>query len=162
RLCATPIFIVAAIIGIAELLALASALNAPFYWLLASLFCAGISLLVRTPTRRPGPLENDVFPLRCKKALIWLACIYAGLFAIARRLRLPRTFAAIGAIIFLGLPEIVLQATSTQNDLFTAGLSAAAIYFLLASAQSGALRLLIPAAVAAGIAAGAKPTAWLL
>src|SRR5476651_231565 len=98
-------------------------------------------------------------------ALVQFASALAAalsLYGIARRMGLPRALASLCVIVFLGLPEIVLQSTSTQNDLVTAWLCAATIFFLIASAQSGNARLLAVAAIAGGLAAGTKPTAWLL
>ena len=242
RLCAAPVFMAAMVVCVAEILSMFDALKAALYWQIASILCAGFSLLIEKRAAKPERNADFSFSMRWRFPTVWLACVYAGLFlialclpantwdsmsyhlarigyylqqgnlahfptpnarqtnaplnaelvmlwtvvflkrdflcalvqfgaalgaalalfGIARRLRIPRVLAGICVLIFLGLPEIVLQATSTQNDLFTAWLCSAAIYFLLASAQSGSLRLLIPAAVAGGLACGAKPTAWLV
>src|SRR4051812_22699344 len=86
------------------------------------------------------------------------ACVYLG----ARLLGFARAHAVFAAALFAVLPQPILQATSTQNDLIAA-------FFVLASAVFGVRGLrsrragdLAVAAVAAGLAVGTKGTALAL
>ena len=57
-----------------------------------------------------------------------LACSL-GVYTLARRLAFPAREAAFGALVFLTLPVVLLQAPTTQNDLVAAsGLTAAAVF----------------------------------
>jgi hypothetical protein len=85
-------------------------------------------------------------------------CIYTG----ARLLRFGRGPAIFAAALFVVLPQPILQASSTQNDLITA-------LFVVATAVFGARGLrdrhpgdLAVAALAAGVAVGTKGTALAL
>lgn len=63
-----------------------------------------------------------------------IVCAVA-VFALARRLGLPDREAAFGGLLFLTLPTVVLQASTTLNDLVVAALLLAATVFLLGSAR---------------------------
>jgi hypothetical protein len=75
-----------------------------------------------------------------------------GVFALARRLALTRVEAAFGALLLLTLPIVVLQASTTQNDLVAASLLVAAATFLLGSSRAE----LVLAALATALAVGTK------
>jgi hypothetical protein len=84
----------------------------------------------------------------------WIACA-AGVAAIARRVGLSRKEALFGALLFVLLPIVLLQASTTQNDLITAALLVAATTFVTGSSRGH----LVLAALACGLAAGTKVTA---
>jgi 4-amino-4-deoxy-L-arabinose transferase-like glycosyltransferase len=126
-----------------------------------------------------GNDRQTVFPVNAELAMLWTVVFIrsdqlaalpqycaalgaaCGAFGIARRLSIPRGLASFAALVVLGLPQIALQATSTQNDLFTAWLVASAVYFLLDFAQTRRFVSIGWAGAALGLAVGAKPTAWL-
>lgn len=84
----------------------------------------------------------------------WLAC-FAGVVALARRLGLARSEACFGGAAFVLLPIVVLQSSTTHNDLVLASLLLAATVF--ATRTSG--RELALAGLAVGLAVGTKVTA---
>ena len=59
-----------------------------------------------------------------------LACM-AGVFALSRRFGLDVHEAAFGALLFASLPIVVLQSTTTKNDLIVASLLLSATVLLL-------------------------------
>ncbi len=83
-----------------------------------------------------------------------LACVL-GIAALARRLGLAPHEAAFGALLFLTLPIVVLQASTTQNDLVVAALLVAATVFVLGRSPAE----LGLAALAVALALGTKVTA---
>ena len=83
----------------------------------------------------------------------WLAC-FAAVVALARRIGLTRAEAAFGGAVFLLLPIVVLQSSTTQNDLVVASLLLAATVF----ATRDSWRELALAGVAVGLAVGTKVT----
>jgi hypothetical protein len=78
-----------------------------------------------------------------------------GIFAVARRLGLSRAEAAFGALLFLTLPIVVLQASGAKNDLVVASFLTAASVFVLGNSR----RDLGLAALATALAVGTKFTA---
>jgi hypothetical protein len=83
------------------------------------------------------------------------AACAVGVFALARRLSLTDREAAFGALLFLTLPIVLLQASSTQNDLAVASLLVAATVLLAQDSRP----VLILASVATALAIGTKVTA---
>lgn len=81
-----------------------------------------------------------------------IACAVA-VFALARRLRCSEREAAFGAAIFLTLPTVLLQASTTKNDLVVAAPLLAAMVFLV-----GARRFphVVLVALAVAVAMGTK------
>jgi hypothetical protein len=80
-----------------------------------------------------------------------LACSL-GVYTLARRLSFQSREAAFGALVFLTLPVVLLQAPTTQNDLVAAsGLTAAAVFLTATSTAAMAL-----AALATALAVGTK------
>jgi hypothetical protein len=78
--------------------------------------------------------------------------LVVAVYGIARRLQFEKRAAAFAALVTATLPQVALQATTTQNDLVTAAFIAAAVYFLL-----GTTRFDTGLAVAAiGLAVGTK------
>jgi Glycosyltransferase family 87 len=78
--------------------------------------------------------------------------LLVAVFGIARRLGWGRADAAFAALLFATLSEVVLQATSAQNDLVVSAYVAACAYFVLS-------RNVPLAALALGLALGTKLTA---
>ncbi len=78
-----------------------------------------------------------------------------GVFALARRVGLSRAESALGSLLFLTLPIVVLEASTTQNDLVVASLLLCASVFLLA----GSTRSFVLASLAIALAVGTKVTA---
>jgi LPXTG-motif cell wall-anchored protein len=83
-----------------------------------------------------------------------LACAL-GVFALARRVGLARLEAGFGALLFLSLPIVALQASLSKNDLVVASFLVAAAVFVLGNRR----RDLGIAAVATALAVGTKSTA---
>jgi hypothetical protein len=80
-----------------------------------------------------------------------------GVYGIASRIGLPRNEALFGALAFLSLPVIMLQSSSTLNDLVVASFLVASTYFLL-----GTLRVeLVLGGVSVAMAVGTKYTAYI-
>jgi len=78
-----------------------------------------------------------------------------GIFAFARRLGLRRSEAAFGALAFLSLPLIALQASGAKNDLVVASYLVGAALFLLGTSR----REIALGSVATALAVGTKFTA---
>lgn len=87
--------------------------------------------------------------------------LIAFLFAAARDLRFSSREALFATGLFVAIPVVIAQATSTQNDLLLAFLIAAAMLFLVRGARGGSPGDLLLGAVAVGLAAGSKSTALL-
>ena len=87
-----------------------------------------------------------------------LGCAFS-IYGVARALGLKRYFAALCPLFVLGMPEIGLQASSTQNDLFTAWLVSAAVYFAVRDARNPARSTAFLSGLSMGLAIGTKLTA---
>ena len=70
--------------------------------------------------------------------------------------------AAFSGLIFLTLPIVTLQLTTTQNDLITAALFGLSFYFFVYAIQHDDLMHLILSGVSVGIALGTKQTIFFL
>ena len=89
-------------------------------------------------------------------ALVGLAtAIYGG----ARLLGFARPAAVFAAALFAAMPQPILQATTTQNDLIVTFFIAAATLFAVSGLRSGSRGELAVAGAAAGLAIGTKGTA---
>ena len=87
-------------------------------------------------------------------ALLMLA---TGVYALARKLPLARGEAAFGALLFVTLPIVILQSSTTQNDLVAASFLVVAAVFLTGESH----RELALAALATALALGTKvPAAY--
>jgi hypothetical protein len=83
--------------------------------------------------------------------------IAVGVFALARKLGLSRRQAAFGGLLVLTLPIVLLQASTTQNDLVAASFLVTATVFVLGDSR----REFILAALATALAIGTKiPAAY--
>jgi len=78
--------------------------------------------------------------------------LVVAVYGIARRLRFDRDAAAFAGLIAATLPQVALQATTTQNDLVSAAFVAAAVYFLLGETRFDT----VAAASAIGLGVGTK------
>ena len=83
-----------------------------------------------------------------------LACA-AGVFALGRRWGLRHPEAIFGALLFLALPIVLLQSSTTKNDLVVASLLVSASVFVLGDSR----RSIAIASLAIALAVGAKFTA---
>ena len=88
--------------------------------------------------------------------LAGLACLVAC-YALARRIGFTRSASLFAALLLGSLSQVVLQSTTTQNDLILASFVAAAAVFVL----DGSRRGLALAGLAIGLAVGTKTTALL-
>lgn len=89
--------------------------------------------------------------------LLSALAISLGVYALARKVRLSRREAVGGALLFLTLPIVLLQASTTQNDLVAASFLVVAAVFILGESR-GELGI---AALATALAVGTKfPAAY--
>lgn len=78
--------------------------------------------------------------------------LVVAVYGVARRLLFEKRAAAFAALVTATLPQVALQATTTQNDLVAAAFIAAAVYFLLGTTRFDTAM----AAAAIGLAVGTK------
>jgi hypothetical protein len=78
--------------------------------------------------------------------------IAVGVFALARRISLPRAEAAFGGLLVLTLPIVLIQSSTTQNDLVAASLLLGAAVFVLGRSRGE----LVLAGLATALAVGTK------
>jgi len=94
----------------------------------------------------------------------WLA-VWASMAAIGGLSRLvgaSRAEALFAALLWATLPEIVLQSTTTQNDLVAAAFFASAVYLLYAGFRSQHRGMLLLSGLGLGLALGTKTTVLFL
>ena len=94
----------------------------------------------------------------------WFAYASTGVAVslIARQLGASSRGQYLAALFAFSLPQALLQASSTQNDLFFAAQVLTAVFFILRFAQEGHYRLLLAAAAATALAVLAKSTAFIV
>ncbi len=94
----------------------------------------------------------------------WSSALAAGtaVFGMARGFGAARPQAAFGSSVFLTLPMIVLQSTTTQNDLATAAMFAVMAYLFLLGLKTKHRGMLILSGAALGLVIGMKLTAVLI
>ncbi|MDX6503521.1 MAG: hypothetical protein QOE29_646 [Gaiellaceae bacterium] len=80
--------------------------------------------------------------------------LIVGCYAVARQLGFPRSSSAFAALVLASLGQVVLQSTTTQNDLLVASFVLAAAFFVLEGSRSGVAL----AGLAVGLAVGTKTT----
>ncbi|MDX6514809.1 MAG: hypothetical protein QOH73_475 [Gaiellaceae bacterium] len=80
--------------------------------------------------------------------------LIVGCYAVARQLGFPRSSSAFAALVLASLGQVVLQSTTTQNDLLVASFVLAAAFFVLERDKSG----IALAGLAVGLAVGTKTT----
>jgi len=91
----------------------------------------------------------------------YLAAVLA-VYGISRQLRLSRACAVLAAVLCGTMPEVVLQSSTTQNDLVTAAFVACGVFFAIDAAHRGNVRSVALSLAAWGLALGTKPTAALI
>ncbi len=98
---------------------------------------------------------------RLAASVQWLALVglWAATFVTARELRFDRPSALFAASLFVVLPQPILQAVTTQNDLLTSFFIVAAIAFGLRGLRDRSFGELAIFALALGVAVGTKGTA---
>ena len=94
----------------------------------------------------------------------WAAALASGIgvFGMARLLGWKRAQSAFAALVFLTFPLMLLQSTTTQNDLVTTGLYVLAVYFLLLGIQKKQRSMLILSAISLGLGLGSKQIFYFL
>jgi hypothetical protein len=92
--------------------------------------------------------------------LSWLGSVLA-IYGIARQLRAPPKGALFAALAFASFPQIVLQSTSTQNDLVTAFFLLCAFLFVAELPKPQAASGLL-AGISLGLAIGTKTSALIM
>ncbi len=90
----------------------------------------------------------------------WLAALLGGvaIFGLARFLHCSRPQGLFAALIWATLPQVVLQSTTTQNDLVVSAFTVAAIYFFFLGFRSNHNGALLLSGLALGLAIGTKLT----
>jgi hypothetical protein len=90
----------------------------------------------------------------------WTAALIAGLaiFGLARQFGYSLVQSGFAVLIWASFPEILLQSTSTQNDLVVSAFFISSIYFLYVGVQSKQNTLLLLSGAALGLALGTKST----
>jgi hypothetical protein len=98
---------------------------------------------------------------RLANVVQWLALVGTALaiFSGARLLRFSPPAAALAAALFAVMPEPILEATTTQNDLVVSFFVVATALFGVRGIRDGSIGDLVIAAAAGGLAAGTKGTA---
>lgn len=113
-----------------------------------------------------GSLWSMVFLHRDSLAgfVQWSAALAAmtSIFGMARVFGASRPQAAFASFVYLTLPIVVLQSTTTQNDLTTAAMVAAMAYLLLLGLKTKHEGMLVLSGAAMGLALGMKYTAVML
>jgi len=91
----------------------------------------------------------------------WFSALAAmvSVFGTARLFGRSRTQSAFASLLFATLPMILLQSTTTQNDLIVAAMFMAMMYFFLGGLRGNRPRMMILSGLALGLAVGVKTTA---
>jgi hypothetical protein len=94
----------------------------------------------------------------------WFSAPAAALsiFGLARGFGWARERAGFAALVFLALPMVVLQSTTTQNDLTTAAMVLAMAYLVFLGLKTGHRGALVLSGAALGLALGMKVTAVMV
>jgi hypothetical protein len=94
----------------------------------------------------------------------WSASLVGGaaIYGISLQLGWGRPGAFFAGLIWLSLPEILLQSTTTQLDLIVAVFSVIAVYFLIAGFRNQVWQELVLSGLAIGLAVGTKQIALFL
>lgn len=94
----------------------------------------------------------------------WLGALAAvvAVFGLARLLGATRAQSLFAALVWATFPEVVLEATTTQNDLVAGTLFAAVIYLLFLGVKMENTGSLILSGIAMGLSLGTKQTLFFL
>ena len=121
---------------------------------------------IHPPNAEIGMLQGMIFLRSDALAgfVQWASALAAAIavFGLARLLGAKRAPAVLAASIFLSLPIIALEATTTQNDVATAAMVAAAVYFLFLGLRTEGSTPLFLSGAAFGLALGMKFTVALI
>ncbi len=121
---------------------------------------------IHPPNAEMGMLQSMIFLRSDVLAgfVQWVCALAAAvaIFGLARLLGAKRAPAALAASVFLSLPIIALESTTTQNDVATAAMVAAAAYFLGLGLRTEQPTPLYLSGAAFGLALGMKFTVALI
>jgi 4-amino-4-deoxy-L-arabinose transferase-like glycosyltransferase len=94
----------------------------------------------------------------------WFAALgsIVAVFGLARLLGWKPPQATFASLIYASFPQVLLQATSTQNDLIIANLFAVAVYFMILGLQKRHRACLVLSALSLGLGFGTKQTIYFL
>ena len=94
----------------------------------------------------------------------WVGALAAlvGVFGLARLMGAARPQALFAALIWATFPEIILEATTTQNDLVAGTLFAATLYLLFLGIRRRDSRVLVLSGLALSLGLGTKQTLFFL
>ncbi len=94
----------------------------------------------------------------------WLGALAAlvAVFGLARLLGAARPQALFAALVWATFPEIILESSTTQNDLVAGTLFAAMLYFLVLGISRGNKEMLALSGLALGLGLGTKQTLFFL
>jgi hypothetical protein len=113
-----------------------------------------------------GSLWSMVFLRRDTLAgyIQWFSALagMVSIFGLARLFGSSQSRAAFASFVGLTLPIVVLQSTTTQNDLTVGAMTAAMLFLLLLGLKIKHRGTLLLSGLALGIAAGMKPTAFMV
>ncbi len=131
----------------------------------------------------PWPSANIlqiIYPINAQTQIYWTVLLWGtdqlvgfaqwiatpasmvAIYGIARILGYGRRQALFGSLIWATLPEILLQSTSTQNDLIAAALFTSGIYFFYLGITSDQKGPLLYSGLALGLALGTKQTVFFM
>ncbi|MBN1304716.1 MAG: glycosyltransferase family 39 protein [Anaerolineales bacterium] len=94
----------------------------------------------------------------------WMAVPFSmlAIYGLARFLGWKKQASIFAALIWATLPQILLQSTSTQNDLVVTGFFVTSIYFLFQGLESNSSSALALSGAGLGLAVGIKQSAFYL
>lgn len=101
---------------------------------------------------------------RIVEAVQWLGAIVAviAIYGLAQLLGAARPQALFAGLIWATFPEIILESTTTQNDLVAGTLFAVTLYFLFLGMTKKNTPILVLSALALALALGTKQTVFFL
>ncbi|MBF0372490.1 MAG: glycosyltransferase family 39 protein [Alphaproteobacteria bacterium] len=85
--------------------------------------------------------------------------VAVAIYGISTRVFLSTRMAGLGALLYLLMTNVIMESTTTQNDLVLAAFCGTSLLFFLQAVRSNARRWLLPSGIAAGLALGTKATA---
>ncbi len=132
-----------------------------------------------SPWQTPNILQT-IYPINAQSGFFWTILLggsdhfvgfvqwlavpasMAAIYGIARTFGVTRQQALFAALIWATFPQIILQSTSTQNDLVGAALMVSVLYFLFTGLKSHHRGDLVLSGLAFGLALGTKQTVFFL
>ncbi|NDJ75993.1 MAG: glycosyltransferase family 39 protein, partial [Chloroflexi bacterium] len=121
-----------------------------------------------------------IFPMNAELGILWtmlmsgtdtyvefvqwsmVAVAGLGIYGLGRLLGFPRPGSVFAVLLWATLPEIVLQSTSTQNDLVVSAFFVSAVYLLFLGMKTSHNGALVLSGLAFGLAFGAKSTMFFV